>query len=76
VAERELCYVALKPCGCAAGAIVPRGMLLSTLARRVAGWMQKGYAIEQQTVGDARELLQPCPHEGPHAQLNLMGRRP
>ena len=72
VAEREACYVGVKPCGCAVAAVVPRLEDLPALARRVAGWMKKGYAIEQHTVADARELLTRCPHQArPAPQLEL-----
>lgn len=69
--ERQMCYVAVKPCGCALGAVVPLQEELSQLSRRVAGWMRKGYAIEQHTLGDARELVAPCPHDRPATQERL-----
>lgn len=61
--EGQMCYVAVKPCGCGLAAVVPLQEKLPQLSRRVAGWMQKGYAIEQHTLADARELVAPCPHD-------------
>jgi hypothetical protein len=69
--ERQMCYVAVKPCGCVIGAVVPLREDLSHLSRHVAGWMRKGYAIEQHTLGDAREMLGPCAHSRPAIQERL-----
>jgi hypothetical protein len=68
--ERAMCYVAVKPCGCAIGAVAPHEARFS--AGIVAGWVRKGYAIEQHRLEDARELLSPCPHDRP-SQLELLG---
>jgi hypothetical protein len=72
--EREICYVGVKPCGCADAAILPRFAGRRGAARQVAGWMDKGWAIERVTLAEARNLVQPCQHHArPSRQLKLPG---
>ena len=74
--DHEACYLGVKACGCAVGAVAPRLLDVRAAARRVAGWMRKGYAIELMSVGQARQVLVRCPHDAVLArQFELLGGR-
>jgi hypothetical protein len=67
VSGRELCYVIIKPCGCAVEAVIPGFCSNRDIGHRVGPALRKGWALERMHLDDARDALTKCPHDQPHA---------
>jgi len=63
VAPGQICYVAVKGCGCAVAVLIPEFCSTRDIGYRVAPWMRRGWTIERMRVTDARQSLQKCQHD-------------
>jgi hypothetical protein len=50
----SMCYVALRPCGCLAGAAVDEPGNKKATAQAVKRWIERGLVIERRTVEQVR----------------------
>ena len=60
---RELCYVAIKPCGCVVIAIIPAFCSNRDIGHRLGPALRKGWTIERMRVSEARDALTKCEHD-------------
>jgi hypothetical protein len=72
---RELCYVAVKPCGCVVVAIIPAFCSNRDIGHRLGPCLRRGWTIERMRMSEARDALTKCTHDRPHAdQVDLFRR--
>lgn len=59
----QMAYVGKKSCGCATVAVVDEPTERAQVGKRVAEYIQQGYAVERVTVEEARLMLKRCDHK-------------
>lgn len=63
VSGQQLCYVAVKGCGCVVAAVIPEFCSNRDIGHRVGPWMRRGWDVARMRLGDARHSLQKCAHD-------------
>jgi len=63
ISGRELCYVAIKPCGCVVVAIIPAFCSNRDIGHRLGPCLRRGWTIERMRMSEARDALTKCPHD-------------
>ena len=61
--ETIICYIGMKPCGCAVTATVDKPEWKKETAESLAEWVKDGLTIERRTVEEARAILRRCRHK-------------
>ncbi|HMJ58070.1 MAG TPA: hypothetical protein VK467_02970 [Gemmatimonadales bacterium] len=76
ISGQEVCYVAVKPCGCVIAALIPEFCSNRDIGHRVGPWMRRGWTIERMRTTEARDALTKCMHDQPQLrQTDLFHRR-
>lgn len=71
MSDETLCYVGVKPCGCAVAACVDRPEFAKDTAKTIARWIRDGLTVERKPVEWARANLFACKHDSKQAELTV-----